>query len=114
MGMINSRNGHPTKLWHLLREFAGHEGIYDPSHPSTLYAPEKISHRRGRLQLTAFSGKLGTAISDLAGHLGKLFPTITGRPIAEYDARDHQYRTTMRLSWEPGYRQRKASEFGIR
>ena len=114
LGMMNSRNGHPTKLWNLLREFAGHEGIYDPSHPSTLYAPERSPHRSGRPQLTAFSGKLGTALSDLAGHLSKLFPTITGRPIAEYDARNHQYRAAIMLSWESGYRQRKASEFGIR
>lgn len=112
--MMNTRNGQPTKLWNLLREFAGHEGIYDPSHPSTLYAPEKISLQSGRPQLTAFSGKLGTALSDLSGHLGKLFPTITGRPIAEYDARNHKYRAAIRLNWEPGYRQRKASEFGIR
>ncbi|MHB9129708.1 MAG: hypothetical protein ACYDBB_01290 [Armatimonadota bacterium] len=113
LGLINTRNGRPTKSWPLLREFAGHEGIYDLSHPSTLYAPEKIERRGGHQPLTAFSGKLGTALSDLAGHLSKLFPTIPGRPIAEYDPRKHQYRAEIRLSWEPGYRQRKATEYGV-
>jgi len=114
LGLMNTRNGRPTKSWPLLREFAGHEGVYDPSHPSTLYAPEKIERRGGHQPLTAFSGKLGTALSDLAGHLSKLFPTIPGRSIAEYDPRKHQYRAEIRLSWEPGYRQRKATEYGVR
>jgi len=113
LGLMNTRNGHPTKSWHLLREFAGHEGIYDVTQPSVLYAPEKVTHRGGRPHLTAFSGKLGTALSDLAGHLSKLFPTIPGRPIAEYDAKKHQYRAAITLGWEPGYHHRKASEYGV-
>jgi len=113
LGLANTRNGRPAKAWQLLREFAGHEGMYDPDHPSTLYAPETISRRGGRPPLTAFSGKLGTALSDLAGHLGKLFPAIPGRAIAEYDARRHQYRAEIRISWEPGYRQRKAMDYGL-
>jgi len=111
LGMANTRNGRPLKSWQLLWEFAGHEGVYDLSHPSVLYAPEKIAHRGSRQPLTAFSGKLGTALSDLAGHLSKLFPTIPGRPIAEYDARKHQYRAEIRLGWEPGYRERKRREY---
>lgn len=114
LGLQNTRNGRPAKAWLLLREFAGHEGMYDPDHPSTLYAPETLTRRGGRPLLTAFSGKLGTALSDLAGHLGKLFPTIPGRAIALYDARKHQYRAAIRLSWEPGYRQRKAAEYGVK
>ena len=113
LGLMNTRNRRPTKSWQLLREFAGHEGVYDPAHPSVLYAPEKIERRGGRQPLTAFSGKLGTALSDLSGQLSKLFSTIPGRPIAEYDARIHQYCSTIRLSWAPGYRQRKATEFGV-
>jgi len=111
--LIRTCNGRPMKSWQLLREFAGHEGVYDPAHPSVLYAPEKIERRGGRQPLTAFSCKLGTALSDLAGQLSKLFPTIPGRPIAEYDARKHQYRAAIRLSWESGYRQRKATEYGV-
>jgi len=114
LGLQNTRNGRPAKAWQLLREFAGHDGLYDPDHPSTLYAPEALTRRGGRPALTAFSGKLGTALSDLAGHLGKLFPTIPGRAIAVYDARKHQYRAAIRLSWEPGYRQRKAAEYGVK
>jgi len=114
LGLANTRNGRPTKAWQLLREFAGHEGVYDPSHPSVLYAPEKIERRGIRQPLTAFSGKLGTALSDLAGHLSKLFPVIPGRPVAEYDPRKHQYRAAVRLSWEPGYRQRKTTEYTVR
>jgi hypothetical protein len=113
LGLANTRNGRPLKSWQLLREFAGHEGVYDPDHPSTLYAPETLTRRGSRPALTAFSGKLGTALSDLAGHVGKLFPTIPGRAIAEYDARKHQYRAEIRLSWEPGYRQRKAAAYGV-
>ena len=114
LGLMNTRNRRPTKSWQLLREFAGHDGVYDPAHPSVLYAPEKIERRGGRQPLTAFSGKLGTALSDLAGQLSKLFPVIPGRAIAEYDARKHQYRAEIRLSWEPGYRQRKAMEYGVK
>ena len=77
------------------------------------YAPEKIARRDMRQPLTAFSGKLGTALSDLAEQLRTLFPTLPGRPIAAYDASTHQYRAEIRLSWEPGYRQRKAREFGV-
>ena len=78
-----------------------------------LYAPEKIARRGIHQPLTAFSGKLGTALSDLAGHLSKLFPTIPGRAIAEYDPRKHQYRAEIRLSWESGYRERKRQEYAV-
>lgn len=97
----------------LLREFAGHEGIYDPSHPSVLYPPEKIGRQGNRPQVTAFSGKLGTALSDLAEHLKHLFPGIAGKPFARYDTTKHQYRARIQLCWEPGYRQRKAREYDI-
>jgi hypothetical protein len=106
LGFANARDGQPTKPWHLLREFAGHEGIYDPSHASSLYPPVKNTHRRGQPQVTAFSAKLGSALSDLAQHLAELFPTIAGRPIAAYDSRRHQYRAVVNLRWEPGYRGR--------
>jgi len=108
LGFANIRDGSPTKLWHLLREFAGHEGIYDLTHHSSLYAPEKMISRSGRPQLTAFSGKLGSALSDLAKLLIVLFPTIPGRPFAQYDKKKHQYSAQIRLNWEPGYRQQKA------
>lgn len=111
LGFANVRDGSPTKPWHLLREFAGHEGVYDPSHASALYAPEKMARRAGRPQETAFSGKIAAALSGLAKHLMILFPTIPGRPIAAYDNRLHQYCAVIKLRWEPGYRQRKAQEY---
>jgi hypothetical protein len=111
MGLANLRDGSPTKRWDLLREFAGHEGVYDLAHPSVLYPPEKVSRQGQRPQLTAFSGKLGTALSDLAEHLRQLFPGIAGKPFARYDTSKHQYRSLIRLTWEPGYRQRKAQEY---
>jgi len=54
LGLANTRNGQPLKSWQLLREYAGHEGVYDLTHPSTLYAPERIERRGGRQPLTAF------------------------------------------------------------
>lgn len=111
LGLANQRDGSPTKRWELLREFAGHEGVYDLSHPSVLYPPEKVPWQGRRPQVTAFSGKLGTALSDLAEHLRQLFPGIAGKPFARYDTVKHQYRAHIRLSWEPGYRQRKAQEY---
>jgi len=113
LGFANTRDGSPTKPWLLLREFAGHAGVYDPTHPSSLYAPEKLGQRGGRPQMTAFSGKLGSALSDLAKQLMTLFPSVPGRPLAEYDARRHQYRAVITLRWEAGYRQRKAQEYAI-
>jgi hypothetical protein len=111
LGLANQRDGSPTKRWTLLREFAGHEGVYDPTHPSVLYPPEKVPRQGQHPQLTAFSGKLGTALSDLAEHLRQRLPGIAGKPFARYDTRKHQYRAMIRLRWESGYRQRKAQEY---
>lgn len=111
LGFANTRDGSPTKPWLLLREFAGHAGVYDPTHPSSLYPPVRTGHRADTPRLTAFSSKLGSALSDLAQHLKTLFPSIAGRPFAEYDGRHHQYRADIILSWEPGYRERKAQKY---
>jgi hypothetical protein len=116
LGFANVRDGSPIKSWHLLREFAGHEGVYDINHPSTIYPPEKIRQRTGagQPQLSAFSGKLGSALSDLSIKLKELFPGIHGKPIGVYDNKLHQYKSVIKLKWEPGYRQRKGNEYGIK
>ena len=87
-----------------LRHF---EGVYDAEHRSVLYPPVIRSNREHLLRLSAFSSKLTTGLSQLADHLQKLFPDIDERPFARYDPRQHQYRSIVRLQWEPGYLQRK-------
>lgn len=109
LGLANTRDGTPKKGWHLFREFAGHDGIYDAAHPSGLYPPTRPT-RPGTPALSGFSEKLGPALSDLGEHMQRLFPGIPGKPFARYDAQRHQYRAIVQLSWEPGYRQQRAQE----
>jgi hypothetical protein len=115
LGFANVRDGSPIKSWHLLREFAGHEGVYDINHPSTIYPPEKIRQLAGAGQLlqSAFSGKLRAALSDLSIKLKELFPGIKGKPFGVYDNKLHQYKSVIKLKWEPGYRLMKGKEYGI-
>lgn len=109
LGLVNARDQQPNRLWRLLREFAAYEGVYDPEHRSTIYPPVIQSSRANVPRLSAFSPKLTVGLSQLADHLQKLFPEISGRPFARYDARQHQYRAIIQICWEPGYRQQKAS-----
>jgi hypothetical protein len=115
LGFANVRDGDPIKSWHLLREFAGHEGVYDINHPSTIYPPEKIRQLAGAGQLlqSAFSGKLRSALSDLSIKLKELFPGIKGKPFGVYDNKQHQYKSVIKLKWEPGYQMMKRKEYGI-
>jgi hypothetical protein len=108
LGLANARDGRPNRLWYLLQEFAGHEGVYGLGHPSGLYPPKSVPGARRHSQPTAFSPKLGSELSDLREHLRRLFPGVAGDPIARYDKTVHAYRATVLLRWEPGYRQRKA------
>jgi hypothetical protein len=115
LGFANVRDGDPIKSWHLLREFAGHEGVYDINHPSTIYPPEKIRQLAGAGQLlqSAFSGKLRSALSDLSIKLKELFPGIKGKPFGVYDNKKHRYYSIIRLRWDTGYKQQKRNGYGI-
>ncbi|MHB9023075.1 MAG: hypothetical protein ACYC7E_02730 [Armatimonadota bacterium] len=113
LGLANARDQQPNRLWKLLQEFAAYEGVYNPESRSVLYPPQINNNRANVPRLSVFSPKLTTGLSQLADHLQKVFPNISGRPFTRYDTRSHQYRAVILLCWEPGYRQRMARGYAI-